>query len=122
MLRKWIHTFRYGMRGPYWVKGLPIMVAYDVTAIASGISQMQHAAGTGARTFLIGLTYDTNSKDWHLGVSRSGTDFTWVATLRRKHQADTLIQWIIYASQQNDLDDDAAYSVFLSEIATWSDA
>jgi hypothetical protein len=55
-------------------------------------------------------------------VSRSGTDFTWVATLRRKHQADTLIQWIIYTSQQNDLDDDAVYAAFLSEIATWSDA
>ncbi len=122
MLRKWLHIFRYGTRGPYWVKGLPILVAYDVDAIVSAISQAQQTASTGVRAFVIGLTYDTNSKDWHLGISRSGADFTWAATLRRKRQAETLIQWIIYASQKNHLDDDAAYVAFLSEIATWSDA
>ena len=98
------------------IEGAPIMVAYGVELIAQAIADAQDRAAAGVHLLIIGVMRDNTTKRWHIGISRSGRDFTWVSAYGSKQHADTQIEWIIYAARQNNLEDDESYAAFMREL------
>ncbi len=98
------------------IEGAPIVVAYGVETIARAIADAQDRAAAGAHLLIVGIMRDDNTKRWHIGLSRFGRDFTWVSAFGSKQQAETQVEWITYAAQQNDLEDEAAYAAFMREL------
>jgi len=99
----------------------PIVVANGVGPIAETIAFAQQRAAEGIGTLIIGVVHDSNTKCWHIGLSRSGADLTWVSQHRSWQQTKIQIEWISYAAAQNDLHDAQSYASFVQELGMQSD-
>ncbi len=99
----------------------PIVVANGVGPIAETIAYAQRRAAEGTATLIIGVLYDTNTKRWHIGLSRSGADLTWVSAHGSWQQAQIQIDWISYAAAQNDLHDAQTFAAFVQELGMQSE-
>lgn len=98
-----------------WIAGAPIVVAYGFELIARAIAETKDGAD-GAQLLIVGVMRDDNTKRWHVGLSRAGRDFAWVSVFGSKQQAETQVEWITYAAQQNSLEDEASYAAFMREL------
>ncbi len=100
--------------------GAPVVVVRGVGPIAEAIKYAQGCAAQGKYTLVVGVLRDDNSREWQLSLSRAGQDLTWVAAHPSYQHISTLIDWITYAAQQNDLQDDATFHAFLAEVGSLS--
>ena len=97
------------------IEGAPIVVAYGVETIARAIADAQDRSADDY-LLIVGVMRDDTTKRWHIGLSRRGRDFTWVSAFGSRQQAETQIEWITYAAQQNDIEDEGSYAAFMREL------
>jgi hypothetical protein len=96
-----------------------IVTVFGAGPIAEAIAHAQRAAAVDKGVLVIGVLPDPRARTWHVCLSRSGRDMTWVAQHPSYEQAQAQVAWITYMAQQNDLGDDVAFTALTEELKSW---